>query len=203
MNKSINRALLLFLLAATCTSANASPIFYTATDLDDGLSGVDLWQYEYSIGNDTGFDLTAFAIFFDFDLYDFQLSETFPNSGDFFVADSEYTAPDDWEAFVAPEADILGILEPGFYNISNLIGSVSSGTSLLGGFSVTFAYTGIGTPGSQFFEYFGTDALGEPIEGSSFTQLLTGPQPVNSPGSLVLILIGILAMGRRLHIRRP
>lgn len=196
------RVCLTFLLMLTSVSANSSPIFYTTTDLNDGVSGVDLWQYEYFIGNDTGFDISTFSIYFDFELYDFQLSETFPNSGDFFVADSEFTAPDTWGAFVAPDVDILGVLEPGFYNISSLTGPLNSGTPLLDGFSVTFAFDGFGMPGSQFFEYFGTDASGNPIEGSSFTQLLNAPQPVNSPGTLVLVLVGLLAMARQLYVRR-
>ncbi len=195
------RACSLTLLALLCFSANASPIFYTASDLVDTTAGVDLWQYDYSIGNDTGFDLSAFTIYFDFDLYDFQLSETFPGSGEFFVGASEYTAPDSWDAFVAPDVDILSVLEPGFYNLSNLIGSVSSGTPLLDGFSVTFAYTGFGTPGSQLFEYFGSDALGNPIEGSSFTQLLGGTQPIPAPGTLALMLIGLIAVARQHHAR--
>ncbi len=200
MNKI--RACSLTLLILFCLSANASPIFYSATDLTDTTAGVDLWQYDYSIGNNTGFDLSAFTIYFDFDLYDFQLTETFPGSGDFEVGSSEYAPPASWDAFVAPDVDILGVLEPGFFDVSSLTGGIASGSGLIDGFSVTFAYTGFGTPGSQFFEYFGVDANGESIVGSSFTQLMGSVQPIPVPGTLALVLVGLVALNRQVARQR-
>ena len=191
------RRLLLTLVASTGVLAQASPIFYEAVDLVDTTPGVDLWRYDYTVGNDTGFSLDAFTIYFDFDLYDFALTETSPGSGEFEVGVSEYSNPVDWDAFVAPDVDILGVLEPGFFDISSLTGGIDSGSALISGFSVTFAFTGFGEPGSQFFEYFGTDVNGMSIEGSSFTQLMGGVQPIPLPGTLALIMAGLFALSRQ------
>ncbi len=175
----------------------ASPIYYEAVNLADSTPGVDLWRYDYTIGNDTPFDLFGFTIYFDFDLYDFNLVEDAPGSGDFIVDPADSSAPAAWDAFVAPDANILGVEEDGFYDLFNPLDVITPGSPLLGGFSVTFAFNGSGTPGSQFFEYFGVDGSGQVISGSSFTQLINAPQPVPEPGMLMMFVVGLLAMARR------
>ena len=182
--------------------ASGSPIFYEVTDVADTAPGVDLWRYDYTIGNDTPFHLSGFTIYFDFDLYDFNLIEDSPGSGDFIVDPADSTAPSGWDAFVAPDADILGVQEDGFFDLFNPFDVIEPGAPLISGFSVTFAYTGSGTPGSQFFEYFGVDASGAAISGSSFTQLLVGPAPVSEPGMLLTFVIGLLALNRHTKYAR-
>ncbi|NOQ45615.1 MAG: hypothetical protein GQ559_02925, partial [Desulfobulbaceae bacterium] len=48
----------------------ATAISYTATDLADAVSGVDLWEYSYLVSENT-FDADyGFTIYFDLGLYD-------------------------------------------------------------------------------------------------------------------------------------
>lgn len=193
--KCFFRKALLMPLAFSCMFANASPIFYEAVDLADTTAGIDLWRYDYTIGNDTPFDLNGFTIFFDFDLYDFNLIESPAGSGEFIVDPLDSTAPLGWDEFVAPNASILGVEEDGFFDIFSALG-IAPGDPLIGGFSVIFAFNGSGVPGSQFFEFFGTDTVGNDITGSSFTQLMGGPQPAPEPGILFLIFAGLLPLAR-------
>ncbi|MDH3589389.1 MAG: hypothetical protein OEQ74_08290 [Gammaproteobacteria bacterium] len=140
------------------------------------------------MGNDTAFDLNALTIYFDFDLYDFNLIESPAGSGEFIVDPLDSISPGGM-VLLLPTLKSWGFRKMGF--------STSPGDPLLGGFSVTFAFNGIGTPGSQFFEYFGTDSAGNNITGSSFTQLMGGPQPMHEPSVLLLLATGWLVFARQ------
>ncbi len=165
--------------------AVANPIFYEAVN-----EGGDQWRYNYTIGNETSFEIEQFTVYFDYDLYEFSLvaSQVDPNV---------YEAPGDWDAFVAPTDIILDVEEDGFFDAFSLVDLVVPG-DLISGFSVSFTYLGSGMPGSQFFEFFGFDVDGNEVSGDSFTELMSMAQPVPEPGTLVLMGLGLLVfLGKR------
>ena len=182
--KIIRWGLLLLGLSLSGTAV-ASPIFYETVDEGGGR-----WTYNYTAGNDTAFDIEEFTIYFDYGLYEFVLVDD--GFGGQEVDPNDYDAPADWDPIVAPTDIILGVEEDGFYD-AFAFGDLLFPGNLIPGFSVSFTYLGLGTPGSQFFEYFGYDAADNDIFGDSFTELRDDtPQPVPEPGTLLLMSLGLL-----------
>ena len=196
-NKYLPGKLLLWLLVAPVFSgaAIASPIFYETTDL-----GGNQWRYDYTVGNDTLFDIEEFTIYFDYGLYEFALIEWDPGNfpGEFEVDPDTYDYPDDWDAFVAPTDIILGDEEDGYYDALALFDLISPG-DLISGFSVDFTFLGEGTPGEQFFEFFGFDESGGEVFGESYTQRMITEPPVAvpAPATGALLALGTLALFSR------
>lgn len=184
------------------TQAIANPVYFETTDLIDVNQGEDLWRYDYTFSNDTAFDIEQFTIYFEFDLFAFNLiqSPVFPNELE--VDPSDFTGATDWDVFVAPPVDILGVQEDGFYD-AFAFGDLLLPNEQITGFSVTFNYLGQGTPDSQFFEYFGYDSNGNEVFGDSFTQRLVTippPVPVPEPGTLLLLAFGLLISRIRFNV---
>ncbi len=191
------RTLALALVGVISAGAlQASPIYYTATDLADTTVGDDLWRYDYEVANETGLVLDRFEVFFDIDDYDFNLVST-PLGDE--VDPADYSAPAGWEGLMLPDdpfflADGIFIINQAFFDP---IGEILDGDAVTG-FSVTFIWRGIGTPGSQPFDFF-DDPFFDPA-GSDFTQLrqTTG---VPEPATGALLGLGLLALLSRRRLR--
>jgi hypothetical protein len=146
--------------------ATAAYVEYEAFDLGDGA-----WRYDYTIGNDTpGTPLEQFAVFFDFQSYSNLRDAVVPIGWDPLVLQPDPALPD------------RGVLD-----VLALDGAIAAGTSLAG-FSITFDWSGAGTPGAQSFTFY---------DGATFTALVSGitrravpwdpdPADVPEPGSLAL-----------------
>lgn len=170
--------------------AAASPIFYEVQSL-----GGDQWRYSYTVGNGTGAPIESFRIYFQFGLFEFQLTEVelFPGFFAEEVDPDSYSGPAGWEVFVAPPDSILGVNENGFFDALAEVNALAP-DELLGGFSIDFQFLGANSPGSQFFELL--DALGTTVLGSGFTQPMTAID-VPEPGTLGLLAAGLLFGWRR------
>jgi hypothetical protein len=160
---------------------NATIINYTATDLTDTGTG-DLWEYSYTVSDNTFASDTGFTIYFDVGLYDF--------------LDPAPDAPNqDWDVLTLNPDSLLP--DEGAYDAYAL----TSSASLADAFTVSFEWLGGGTgPGSQSFHIY--DGLTWDILQSGET--VPNPAPVPEPSAMILIgtgLVGIL--GSRFRKKRP
>ncbi len=179
-----------------CMTSQASPIFYTATDLADDIAGEDLWRYDYEVANTTGFDIGYFAIYFDIFDTDFRLISD-PFFGDE-IDPADYTTPLGWSGTGLPHDFFFGDEGQFIFGMDAGLFGPTSAANAVPGFSVTFIWNGLsGVPTSQFFEYF-DDPEGFIPVGSSFTQLREPPQSVPEPGNTALLIgLGLLALAVR------
>lgn len=179
-------ALVLLPLWAAQTVAN--PIYYEINKLTGTGSS---WEYTYTVDNNHSYVIDEFTVYFNASLYENLLVTGSPSDWDGFAAQPEpgQTQLQDLEGF----AD-WAVMSPAF--------PIASG-EMLGGFSVSFDYLGTGTPGSQFFETF----------GSNFTFLSDGnteplppianlPTPVPAPASIFLLGIGLTGLFVRKSVKR-
>ncbi|MBT8135657.1 MAG: PEP-CTERM sorting domain-containing protein [Gammaproteobacteria bacterium] len=185
-NKKI--APLVALGVALVPLAQANPIFYEV----ENLSG-DTWQYTYTVGNETAAPIDQFTIFFDPDLYAFDL---IAGPGGLQVDPAIYSGPAGWDLFVAPP----DLLFPGpdddqfgFFDGLALAAGVAPG-ELLSAFTIEFTWLGMGTPGSQPFTLFEEDLLDE-FGDNLFTQPLF--TPMSEPATVLLIGLGGLLLAAR------
>ena len=125
------RTVLAVSLLLLATNAVADTIEYTIENL-----GGSSWQYNYTVIN-TGADaLEAFAVYFDFGVYENL---------------DLISSPADWDPLVI-QPD-LGLPDDGFVDSLAFAAGVAPG-EMLGGFSVSFDFLETGTPGDQFFDIF-------------------------------------------------
>ncbi|MFY9754199.1 MAG: hypothetical protein WAJ92_16275 [Candidatus Acidiferrales bacterium] len=173
-------------------SVRADGIEYQATQ----ASG-DTWQYTYTL---TGAPLgvnQAFTVFFDptltSNLADTSLDATDPAS----------SAAENWLSFTIPFDPSLN--SDGFYSALALVND----DSMTEAFTLTFAYSGLGQPGSQMFSIDQFDSFGNLVmnlqTGETTPVGVTTPEP--SAGVLLIVgIAGILAgiyCKRRLHMGAP
>lgn len=159
-------ALVATLLWTGAAPARAAAVTYQATAL-----GGDAWRYDYVVKNDgSPAVIQEFTIFFELGLY-----------ADLAVAAS----PAGWDAqVVQPDANIPA---DGFFDALDLGAGLLSGEEAL--FSVTFTYSGAGTPGAQSFDI--VDPLTFAVIDSGRTLAAV---PVPEPGTAWLLLAAAAAL---------
>jgi hypothetical protein len=137
----------------------ATTIHFNASSL-----GGNRWEYNYSITNDTlTSSIEEFTIFFNYGQYD-HLIVTMPLAG--------------WDEITADPALILNFPDNGFYDALALSSGIVPG-STASGFSVSFDWLGIGTPGSQQFAI---------VDPTTLVDLDTGTTIITPEPSTVLLL---------------
>jgi len=166
---------LLVWLALGIASANATIIDFTATQLS-----VQHWRYDYAIHNDTlGMPIKEFTIFFGEDAY---------------ANLSSVSSLAQWDLIlIQPDAAIPAA---GYFDGLGLSASIAANATLTG-LSVSFDYSGTGSPGAQLFSI---------IDPVSFTEVEMGltthaAVALPLPDSLSLIVIGLLSVA--IVVRRP
>ncbi len=166
------------LTLGTVALASATAISYTVTDLSDINPGEDLWQYSYSVSDNTFAADTGFTVYFDLGLYDF--------------LDPLPPAPNtDWDVLTwNPDSSLP---DDGAYDAYALVDDAS----LADMFNVSFVWLGAGTgPGSQYFEVY--DGLTWSVLEDGFTS--PGVAPVPEPATMFLFgtgLAGLIGSGIR------
>jgi hypothetical protein len=159
-------ALLATLLWSASAPSLAAAVTYQATAL-----GGDAWRYDYVVKNDgSPAAIEEFTIFFELGLY-----------ADLAVAAS----PADWDALVV-QAD-PGLPADGFFDALALGAGLMSGEEAL--FSVSFTYSGAGTPGVQEFQV--VDPVSFDIIERGFTSAAVA---LPEPGTLPLLLLAGVAL---------
>jgi len=163
-------------------SAIANIITYTVDNI-----GGNTWQYNYTVTNELAFDIEEFTVYFDLGLY-----ENLAVTG----------SAVDWDPLVIQPDPLLP--DDGFFDALALVAGIAPGDSL-GGFSVSFDFLGVGTPGDQFFDIvdpFTFDSL-----ASGITELRDADVSVPEPTSTSLIALGLFLIAfyskrRRLSLKQ-
>lgn len=176
--KYLSMILVGLLTLGTALVANATAIIkYTATDLSDVNPGEDLWQYSYTVSNNTFAADTGFTIYFDLGLYDF--------------LDPAPTAPNgDWDVLTWNPDPLLP--DDGAYDAYALVDNAS----LADMFTVSFVLLGGSSGlGSQFYEVY-YDGPNWSVHTAGLTQGYTpsGAAPVPEPATMLLFGTGLAGL---------
>lgn len=154
-----------------CYPAVSAVLLYDVADL-----GSDRFEYTYELTNDSlPTAIEEFTIWFDFDLYE-NLAVTTP-------------APPagDWDEIVVQPEPILS--DDGYYDALTLNSGIGVGETL-GGFSVSFDWLGVDTPGWQYYEIIDPDTF----------EMIEDGYTVPEPATLILLGTGMLALRIRRRI---
>lgn len=149
----------------------ATAISYTATDLTDVVSGEDLWEYSYSVSENTFDTDYGFTIYFDLGLYDF--------------LDPAPAAPNvDWDVISWDPDPFLP--DGGGYDAL----ARTDNASLADLFTISFVWLGgAGGPGAQAFDVY--DPSWQTIESGSTT---SAAAPVPEPATMLLFATGLAGL---------
>ena len=164
MKKILTLFIAIVLFLGITSTANATTILYDVSNLSGST-----WEYNYTVKNDSlGVDIEEFTVWFDYTLYE-NLAVT--------------SAPSDWDPIVIePDASLP---DDGFYDALALVSGIAPGASETG-FSASFDWLGIGTPGSQFFEI---------VDPNTFATLDSGnTAPIPEPSTFLLMGIGLAGL---------
>ena len=170
--KYLSMILVGLLTLGAAVLANATVIHYSATDLTDINIGEDLWQYSYTVSDNTFAADTGFTIYFDLGLYDFiDPAPIVPNS--------------DWNVFTWNPDPLLP--DNGAYDAYALLDDAS----LADMFTLNFVWLGGSSgPGSQFFEVY--DGLTWSVLEDGYT--VAGAAPVPEPATMLLVGTGLAGL---------
>lgn len=146
--------------------ACAGVVDYSATAL-----GGNLWRYDYTINNTPGIVFDEMSIYFDVNRYELLTSPVAPAGWDPLVMQPEPVIPAD-----------------GVFDVLNLNGYVANGETVPG-FSVTFAYLGLGDPGVQSFDLLDSSEFIVTYSGRTSSGEPGGNVP--EPGSAVLVVLAL------------
>ena len=182
MKKYFRLATILFFTVFAIQTVGAATISYTSEDL-----GNNLWQYNYTIYNDTQSAIDYFDIYFENDYDALEL----------------LASPGGWLAELFP-ADVLNPLTlSAMADVDPLLPGNS-----LGVFSVVFNWLGIETPGSQEFALYNFAENGfNPFVGGYNSGVYTEETapPIPEPQTFMLLgtgLVGLAAYYRRKMARK-
>ena len=162
------------LLAGSVVAWAGPAVSYTATDLPDITSGVDLWRYEYTVTGPV--DLYGgVTLHFAYGQY------------------SGLTDPNN------PNDPNLLLIEPVSISVSssfdglatNTFPSVALGAADTASFQVDFTWLGTGTPGAQQYEVFNDNFV--TVGGGNTT--VTGALIVPEPSGIALLAVALAALG--------
>ncbi len=143
-------------------------IWYETTDLGSGR-----WEYTYDVYNINLMEgIEEFTIWFGYGVYD-NLLVTTPET------------PAGWNQIVWQPEPVLE--DDGAYDALALTVGIGQGENV-SGFSVSFDWLGVGTPGSQFYEII------DPLDFHTIEDGYTIPEPASA---VMLGLGGILLVLRR------
>ena len=161
------------------TSAQATSVTY---DLDGTLP---VQSYRYTVANNSlGSPISDFVLFFP--------AENTPDFADYTLVGA--TAPPGWAIDLIPSSAIdLGAYAEA-YVVSS--GEIPVGGSL-GGFEISFTYTGSGTPGSQMFNIYDPTTL-DVLDTGTTTPASHGLPDTGSTLGFALVAAALCAgWGRR------
>ncbi len=138
-------------------------------------TGGDLWEYKYTIDNDETFDIKSLSIIFDSNLCsNLGLSSSPAISGNW---DEQFFNH-------LPGSRMYDALAVGGNRIA--VGEIVSG------FGVSFRYSGIGIPASQYFEIYNPDDYSV-LLASGWTA------PIPEPATIILMTMGLAMLGKTKH----
>lgn len=171
---------------ASASMSWATTIEYTATD-----NGLGNYTLVYEVTNDTlSDDIAWLSIFFGqtTDGLNFNNYDQFSNFSPDYDGDGTEPQPTGWFSYSFEPSPAIDL--PGQFNSDVVIGSgIGTGTSL-GGFTVSFDWTGVGSYDDLYYEV-GTSSTID----TGYTVQSGGPAPVPEPATILLVSAGLAGIG--------